>query len=596
MAIPDWVQQSVSAPAPLPGAVGWQQPPQDPYEAAAQAGMPYQPPPVEQAPIMSTPEQAPQISVAPQATMDPQEQPVQAGTMSVAPAQPVASEINYSPMPPEAPPQPAPVVQQDPTESVVNMMLANYLRPKAYPQAVVKASETWQQAVPSAMPGQEAPYAAARQALEEQQNEALLDQRLQLMDRADMADQETRNAYLQGRGFAAEASAIADEQEQRRAVIDERVGELDRLIEQRSKLQTSFAERNPVRDMSMWTRIAIGIGAAGQALAGGQNAALELAMREIDADMSKQRDQVDALGLEIAGKRTLLGDMLQKFRDPAAADHATRAAMLGLYESGYRAQAAKEKSAEMRAAMTNAADALAVQREQEKLASLTGEHQTLMRWRPAGAVPGGIQGLRKMASDLGFKDGTPEFREFMQKGISGQLPQYIASGGEMGGPNNLPRDQNARERVLAARDLEVRVPSNIGGGIGYVPKGSAPEVRKNLDAISKLQGLTDQVRALSRKHSNLSPTDRQLVEGIATTAVGIMSQATGAGAPTGQERDEYGKVLTAGVNNFFTGDSKMLLGSLQRILDVMKRPALEQLTQDPAGTKPFQVGPRRLAK
>lgn len=591
MAIPDWVTQQVSEePLPLPGNASWQQAPQTPEEAIAQAGFvpPVQTPVAEQAPTYA-PSAAP--VVAPVASM-----PEQA--MSAAP-EPQVSEPIASYQPP-APAQAQPLEQQiqiDPYEQNMQAMLSSYLRPKRIPQAVVKAAETWQQAVPSAMPGQENQYAAAKQALEESQNESLLDQRMQLMNQSDISDQDARNAYMQGRGYAAEAAAIADDQEQRRKVIDDRVGELDKLIEQRSQLQTSFNERNPVRDMSMWTRVAIGLGAAGQALAGGENAALSLAMREIDADMARERNQVDNLGLEIAAKRTLLGDMLQKFRDPAAADHAARAAKLGLYESGYRAQAAKEKSAELRAAMLSAADSLAMQREQEKLASLTGEHQTLMKWRPASVSGGGIAGLQKFSKDFAL---TPEQqRQLMLSAARGDNEQVmrvvndaIGTGGMTGG--NLSRDKDERERQLATRDLEVRMPANLGGGVGYAPKGSAVEFRKQIVAVSTLQGIKDRIDTLRRTHTNLSPTDRKEIEGAATWAVGILSNATGAGAPTGQEREKYGEVLTASINNLVTGDSVKLLENMQRLLDITKRPIQENLTRDAAGTQPFIAAPRKV--
>lgn len=571
MAIPDWVQQSVQ---PLHGAMSWQPPPQDPYEAAAQAGMPYQ------EPVAIAP--APVAPVAPVVT----EQPIQPGAMSGA--EPLVStqpELNYTPAPIE---EPQPVAQPqtsqtDLSQQVVDGLITRYLTGSQtrIPAHVAKAAEQWQQSVQGPMPGQESQYAAARQALEEQQNEMLLDQRLAMQDKADLYDQESRNAYLQGRGYASEAAAIQADQEQRRALIDERVGELDRLIDQRSKLQTSFSERNPVRDMSMWTRIAIGIGAAGQALAGGENAALTLAMREIDADMAKQRDQVDALGLEIAGKRTLLGDMLQKFRDPAAADHATRAAMLGLYESGYRAQAAKEKSAEMRTAMTTAADALLAQREQEKLAALTGEHSTLVRWNPArsAGVPGGILGLRKMATDLGYKDGTPEFREFMQNGISGELPQYIASGG-------YKKSAPTKDEMALARfdqDHKVRLE---GGQIGYVKdKG---DYEKTITSLNKMDANLGRLRKYVVSGSAWTPTDRANVEAITNMAMGEIRVMLGLGVMSESDKELAQKLTGEFVNDRFSlADKLKRLETLNSLTAQTRREYESRISADPNANFPI---------
>lgn len=555
MAIPDWVQQSIASedpltssiaraaygePAPLPPAASWQPPPQTPEESVIQAG--YEPPSQQEAmPVAQpAPVAAPPVDVG--------------GVSGMSVPEPLVStqpEPTYTPVSPIEQPAPAqPIPQVDPTEQYMGQLVGQYTQARAIPQSVVKAAEQWQQAVPSAMPGQEAQYAAAKQALEEQQNENLIDQRLQLLEQADISDQDARNAYMQGRGYAAEASAIADEQEQRRKVIDERVGELDKLIEQRSKLQTSFNERNPVRDMSMWTRIAIGMGAAGQALAGGQNAALELAMREIDADMARERNQIDTLGLEIASKRTLLGDMLQKFRDPAAADHAARAAKLGLYESGYRAQAAKEKSAELRAAQLNAADALGMQRQQEKLASLTGEHQTLMKWRPP-SVTGGLQGLRNLAGILGYAPGTPEYREFMQNGITGDLPGYLAQGGyKKAAPT---RD----ELALARFDQEHKVRMS-DGSIGYVKdKG---DYEKTITSLNKMDQNLGRLRKYVTGGSAWSPTDRANVEAITNMAMGEIRVMLGLGVMS-----ESDKELAKGLTGDFVNDRVSIADKIKRL-------------------------------
>ena len=268
MAIPDWVTQSVNEdplhsamlqstysapeqPAPLPGAAGWAPPPQTPEEAIAQAGL------VPPAAAPAVPTYSAPLPTAPMPPIDVSQQ----GGMSAAPEPQVSEPIaSYQP---EAPVQPIAAVQQvqvDPYEQNMQAMLSSYLRPRRIPEAVVKAAETWKQEIPGAMPGKEAPYAEPKDAVQQAEERSLFNRQAQLLEQSDISDQDARNAYMQGRGYAAEASAIADDQEQRRKVIDDRVGELDKLIEQRSQLQTSFNEKNPVRDMSMWTRIAIGLG------------------------------------------------------------------------------------------------------------------------------------------------------------------------------------------------------------------------------------------------------------------------------------------------------------------------------------------------
>jgi hypothetical protein len=573
MAIPDWVTQQVQ---PLPGAMSWQPGPQNALEAAVQAGIPYQDPASPQ-PLMSVaPEQQPMTSMPPVAPVaQPAQLPV--GGMSVALEQPAVSELNYTPEQPEptAVPQPAPV---DPAEQTVNALLQNYLTGsrRAVPESVVKAAETWQQSAPGALPGQEGPYAAAQQALEEQQNEMLLDQRLAMQDRADLYDQEAQLAFDQGRGFAAEAASIQADQEQRKAVIDQRVGELDRLIEQRSKLQSSFAERNPVRDMSMWTRIAIGLGAAGQALAGGQNAALEIAMREIDADLAHEKDKVDALGAQIAGKHTLLGDLLQKFMDPTAAYHAARAAKLGMYESGYREQAAKEKSAEMRAAMLSAADSLSVQRAQEKLSSLTAEHATLMRWRPAGVAgnKGGLAGLQRFAADMGMKPGTPEYQEFMNRGITGKLPEYILSG--MVNAGAVPsKDELAFARFN--QDHKVRMPD---GRIGYVKDKT--DFEKTTTSLNKMDQNLGRLRKYVVSGSPWNPTDRANVEAITNMAMGEIRVMLGLGVMSESDKELAQKLTGEFVNDRVPfADKLKRLETLEQLTSQTRREYESRISADP---------------
>lgn len=599
MAIPDWVTQSIQedepplmsamrnasygepVPAPLPQAAAWAPPPQTAEQAVLEAGysLPEQPQAfAQQAPMQVAPVAEP---VAPMST-DP------AQNMSVAPQAPV-SELNYSPMPPEAPPQEAPqqYALRDPTEDVTNALMRGYMTSRAYPEAVLKAAETWQQAVPSAMPGQEGPYAAAKQALTEAEDRAAFNQQASLAERADIEDQNARNAFMQGRGFASEAAAIQADQDERKAVIDSRVAELDKLIDQRSHMAESFAQRNPVRDMSMWTRIAIGIGAAGQALAGGQNAALELAMREIDADMAAERNQIDRLGVDIAAKRTLLGDMLQKFRDPAAADHAARAAKLGLYESSYRAQAAKEKSAELRAAWIASADALGMQRQQEKLASLTGEHQTLMKWRPAGATQGGLPGLQKLAAILGYNPGTPEYREFMNKGISGQLPQYMAAGGYKNGA--MSKDELNQARF--DQDHKVRMSD---GTIGFVKDKT--DYEKTITSLNKMDQNLGRLRKYVKSGSAWSPTDRANVEAITNMAMGEIRVMLGLGVMSDSDKRLAEQLTGEFVNDRFSVADKInRLENLLSLTSQTRREYESRVSLDPNANTPA-VAPIRSVR
>jgi len=75
--------------------------------------------------------------------------------------------------------------------------------------------------------------------------------------------------------------------------------------------------------------IAIGLGAAGAALAGGgENTALSIVQRNIDRDIAAQRTDIQTAGTAAEAQRSVLGMMRQEFSDQNAAEMAARSAML----------------------------------------------------------------------------------------------------------------------------------------------------------------------------------------------------------------------------------------------------------------------------
>jgi hypothetical protein len=441
----------------------------------------------------------------------------------------------------------------------------------------------------------------AQTAQQETENEALLNQRMALSDRAEQQDQAAREFELVGRGYADELNRQRRDDEARRVAIDKHVVEMDALVKKRM----AEVNQNPVtkywQDKGAWGKIgtafAIGLGAMGQSLNGGQNAALEMVKLEIEGEVQRQRQVVDSLGTVIAAKRTILGDLLSKFRDPQAADMATRAILSAQVENLYRKQAAREASTELRASMNSLADALAMQREQARVAAIGGERATAYAWQPARTVGqvGGIDGLNLLAKklQLSHEQNRRLNLAYVREGPRGAQAYLESIGANEDSGNNLPEDRNARDRVTDARDLEVRIPTNIGGGKGFAPKGYANELRKRFDAISTLQSVHDRLQKLGLNHSNLSPTDRKKVDANVQVAVGVLSQASGAGAPTGQEREVYSEAISASLNNW-TGDTRELLSNFQNLIDYYKRPALEAISKDASGNAPFMSGPRRV--
>jgi hypothetical protein len=106
-----------------------------------------------------------------------------------------------------------------------------------------------------------------------------------------------------------------------------------------------------------------------------------------------------------------------------------------------------------------------------------------------------------------------------------------------------------------------------------------------------LQNTKDRLEKMRSSHSNFSVTDRAQVEQDVNIAVGILSQASGAGAPTGQERAEFFRSISAGLNDF-TKNSGQLLKSFERIIQQFGESYKSQLSKDPAGKIPFKTQPR----
>jgi hypothetical protein len=525
----------------------------------------------------------------------------QPGGMSIpeAPTPAPMSTVNYTPAepPPEPPPQAPPDAYPGLTAAISQAARGSY---RNVPEAVIKAAEQWDQQGRGPMPGRTpAETASNRRAYddavrnrEETENEALLDRRLELMGAAERSDDVARREILRGRGYAQQMLDTQKEQAARKDAIDTRIGELDRLIEQQATARNVNPTQKYWTDKGAFGRLAtglaLGFGAMGQALAGGQNVALEMVNREIDGEFARQRDLVDGLGLQIASKRALLGDMMQRFQSPEAAEAATRSALIGQAEVETRRQAALEKSAEARAEMTSLADQLALQRAGLAQAATEGERRTLYQWQPRRTV--GRSGLDEMNRRLD-QLGVPKEKKlsiiaaYLERGPQGAAEALhgAASSG------NLP--QTEAEVRAANFDLARRVdiPGVFGGGTSWAHSPErATKASEGLESADQLLQSSARLRKIVLSGSRLSPDDRMAVDQIAATNAGQWRVALGLGVMSESDKDLISPLTGERVNRMSVADRIKMLDTNDSLVRQKAEQYTHSLSSDPMGRAPVQ--------
>lgn len=185
-----------------------------------------------------------------------------------------------------------------------------------------------------------------------------------LIDRA--ADLEARRADAAAEAARQQAEAI-DASEMRRQQIerDRRVAMGDAQRSYVAAVERLGAMReDPARVLrsaggAVSAAIAIGLGAAGAALAGGgENSALAIIQRNIDRDIAAQRTDLATAGNVADARRGILGIVSQEFSSRDAAESAARAAML---------QAAQAQAARVTAGLDNEAARLRGEELQQQL-------------------------------------------------------------------------------------------------------------------------------------------------------------------------------------------------------------------------------------
>jgi len=528
-------------------------------------------------------------------------QPESAST-SYTPAAALQSEQNFTPDQPEATqtPQAQPAPRADDGFGNLAAAARSYLSGsrRYVPERVVLAGEQWVNRGETAMPGRSAKetaanqqaYNAAKGEREEIENEALVDQRLALQDKSDREFETSVSEYVQGQGYADRQRQIVSEQEQKKAAVADRLAKLDRIIDQQSQVSSS----NPVNDY--WKNrtlgertvdaVSLGLGAIGQALTGAPNVALEIINRQIDGEVMKQRATVDTLGHKMLGQRMALAALQDQFMSPEAADSAMRAAMMGQVESFYREQAARERSAEAKQAVTGVADALAAQRAAEKQKALSAEHVKQMEWKPATVVgdAGGMKGVQRMIKDyhLDEKQAQQLTLAFAQGGARGAA-EYL---GKLAGGAQVPimsKDELASRKF--ERDTRIVVPPEFGGGEAWATddmqkKGAQEGLRQSSQLLQSIGRLRKMVHSGSR----LSPTDRAFVDQIAATSAGSWRVNLGLGVMSESDKDLI-RPLTGGfINDLALADREKVLANIESLVRQSAEGYMGELYADPTAT------------
>jgi hypothetical protein len=529
-------------------------------------------------------------------------QPAPALAPQLAPVQPPQPALAspQSPMGPSAVPEQPPVDQGQ-----VNLagVIGDYARgsQSVIPGGIRKTAEQWQQAGPAPVPSADPRTAAANAAAYNEantertdaENEALLDRRMSTMLESERQDIYAGRAYLDQQAKARIIAENEQQQQQRAAAIDSEVSKLESLLEKRSKVTSENPVERYYQKQGTWGRIvnaiSLGLGAAGQALAGGQNVGLELMNREIDGEIARQRQLVDDLGIQVSARRTILGEMLMKFKSPEAAENATRYAMLGIAEDNLRYQAAKEKSAVLKAGLDDAANSVALERAGLKEKSLSTEHVT--RWNdvPARVVgnAGGIEGLKRMLTDLGFKPGTPQYQQAMTKAIQGGpngMAQYLGTDATAGKPTD--RNEVAVAEFMMKRRIDI--PEVLGGGQGYTVPGAEKDVREGINAAANIIKNINRLEKIVTTETVLSPTTQALIKQIGAEGMGAWRTKLGLGVMSESDK-ELVKPLTGEFIGEFKNaaitDRLKILNNVKSLTQQTIDEYRNQLYRDPMATE-----------
>lgn len=419
-----------------------------------------------------------------------------------------------------------PAAGQDGLATLVNERYWQPQRGVVVPGGIRTASDTYTHAAETALPGKEPQYNEAKDKLEQTEDYRMEDQRVDAMKRADAFERDKTQAVAQVRAQMARYTGLRDEQAQRRADADRL---LEPLMAEQAKLEEEASKQDPNAMMGvssgfgrfvMGLGVAMGAGAA--TVAGGPNHALDFVKSMMQQKAEERRARMTMLGerADVA-----LKTIDAKYMNPVAADHAIQAAWAAAMEADLRRKAATAQTQDERIRMDELANEMAVHRDTERKKAFAAEHQVLMRNVPArvvGAHPGGIQGLRRMAEEMGVQ--PKDQAEFIFRaladpnavGIPGSAAEGIRERGTPGktGPKTL---QEVRVDE-AERSRRIVVPENLkfaSNGVGVAWASDQARAQKTQFALKAASSLMDDLPLLrniiSKSKSDWSPTERKEV-------------------------------------------------------------------------------------
>ena len=158
--------------------------------------------------------------------------------------------------------------------------------------------------------------------------EALIGREADLLARR--ADAEMAGAQMAEDAYAESMRRQALLEQERRSAYDDAQGRYQRSIDSLASMREDPARLLRSAAGGVSAAIAIGLGAAGAALAGGgENTALAIVQRNIDRDIAAQRTDIQTAGTVAANQQSVLAAMQREFSDRQAAENATRSVMLG---------------------------------------------------------------------------------------------------------------------------------------------------------------------------------------------------------------------------------------------------------------------------
>ena len=158
--------------------------------------------------------------------------------------------------------------------------------------------------------------------------EALIGREADLLARR--ADAELAGAQMAEDAYSSAMRRQQSLDDERRAAYSDAQGRYQRSIDSLASMREDPARLLRSAAGGVSAAIAIGLGAAGSALAGGgENTALAIVQRNIDRDIAAQRTDIQTAGTVASNQQSVLSSMQREFSDRQAAENAARSVMFG---------------------------------------------------------------------------------------------------------------------------------------------------------------------------------------------------------------------------------------------------------------------------